>query len=148
MKHLSILLFLAFIALLSSCTTHYICVTSYMDYSKYADEGFFITEASTVPFSYTPVGSMTVSEFSGKDENYTPIESTDTKSNKEFDNLYGSVVPKPNHWREATAKTALAAIVERAKTLGANGIMGIRIETVYKKDDVIGYTVSGMLIKR
>lgn len=148
MKHLSILLFLVFIAILSSCGTQYHCVTGYMDYSKYANQGFFITEAPTVPFNYTPVGSMTVTEYSGKDKGYIANESAVSEEDKKFDDLYGNTRKKTSHWHDASPDGALAAIVERAKFFKADGIIGVRFETVYSNKTVIGYTVSGMLIKR
>lgn len=145
MKKLSILLCLVLIALLPSCGPTHSVVTGYIDYSKYSDQGFFITEAPTVPFDYTPIGSMSVTEYSGKDKEYV-VESVQT-NDKEYDNLYAPERTKTSHWREATPMSALSAIVERAKSIGANGIMSLQLLPVYEKKNIIGYTVSGMLIK-
>lgn len=144
MKKLSILLFFVIMVLLPSCGPTYSVVTGYIDYSKYSDQGFFITEAPTVPFDYTPIGSMSVTEYSGKDKEYV-VESVQT--DKEYDNLYAADRTKTSHWREATPMSALSAIVERAKIVGANGIMSLQLLPVYEKKNIIGYTVSGMLIK-
>lgn len=75
--------------LLPSCGPTYSVVTGYIDYSKYSDQGFFITEAPTVPFDYTPIGSMSVTEYSGKDKEYV-VESVQT--DKEY-NMTISMLP-------------------------------------------------------
>ena len=87
------------VGFLSSCatTTNYSVTSSYIDYSKYTDKGFYITPFSNVNFDYTVVGDITVV--------VTPGYATDEKGNfaKELkhvsiedalDELYATCVKK------------------------------------------------------
>lgn len=147
-----LLIFAAFVGLfLTSCVSsqHYSISTAYMDYSRYTQNGFFITEANTVPFDYTALGSMTVDVISGVDKSYV----APSKSSKDykFDEMYGSPnEKKPSKWHYATPDEALAAIVERAKTFDADGIVGLNIKAIINQKSlkIEGYTVSGMIINR
>ena len=51
---------ISFIILLffSSCMSTYRSYTIVVDYSRYAANGFFITESNSVSFEYMPVGSV------------------------------------------------------------------------------------------
>lgn len=123
--------------------------TRYFDYSEYVNTGFFITESTTVPFEYSPVGSMSVTEYSGEDKTNVVVKSP-SKSSEDLDGIYGMTPKRPKNYREATAKSAVAAMVERARKVGANGLVGISIHTDVDENSqtVLSVTVSGMLINR
>lgn len=59
------------IVLLNSCTTTYQNAAykkaEIIDYTKYVNQGLFITESTTVPFDYIPIGSVTAITKDGED---------------------------------------------------------------------------------
>lgn len=130
--------------LLSSCAPKFGWTSSYLDYSQYSAQGFFITESGSTPFEYTPIGSMAVTENNGLTDK---IQAPDPVKDKDIDGIYTSNTSS-NKWRYATSSSALNALVEKAKETGANGIINLKIYPVYEKSTIVGYTVSGMLIKR
>lgn len=57
-----IISFCVVLLLVTSCTTYKIPYRRYsaaIDFSAYAQKGFFITESNSVNFSYEPLGSIT-----------------------------------------------------------------------------------------
>jgi len=62
-----LLFFAAIVLLFYSCSPEiYYAVNSYtIDYSKYTEKNFFITESNSVNFEYKPVGSIVVESVSG-----------------------------------------------------------------------------------
>lgn len=131
-------------------------VTSYLDYSRYSDAGFFITELQSVPFDYVPIGSISVREYSGNDnkekteQSLHRIESSGSLEKK--DDIYErrTGYSSPSKWRTATATSTLNAAVEEAKSVGGNGLIALDVTTFIdtKTREVTSIRVSGMVIKR
>lgn len=152
MKKLYFILAIAMIAAITSCTSvKFGHTTSYLDYSRFSDQGFFVTEANTVPFDYTPVGSMSVTEYSGMDDSKEFRQTRENlKEGKKFDDgIYDSKTPKnKSKWHTANVNSALDAIVERARIAGGNGLMDMQITPVFNKNGTVAaITVSGMIIR-
>lgn len=132
----------------TSCSTQkFGYATTYLDYSAYTQQGFFLTELESVPFDYDALGSITVTEFSGKDAAYV-----DPNNSKVADELYEKVERSKvaNDWRFASAQTAIGVIVDKARKAGGNGLVALKTTTIVdpKTNNVKSVTVSGMVIKR
>lgn len=151
MKQKFLLSVIAMICLaFSSCKTQQFgYVATYLDYTPYSEQGFFLTELNSVPFDYTPIGSMTVTEYSGKDTTYTPER---TNSSFLMDDIYARIerTKVSKDWRFASAETAIAEIVARSKKAGGDGLVALTITTIVdpKSNLIVSVTVSGMIIKR
>lgn len=135
----------------TSCTTYKIPYRRYsaaIDFSAYAQKGFFITESNSVSFPYEPVGSISAVVSSG----YEILNSENLKSN---DDVYGSYKKiKYGKMIDASLNDALDELYNSALRLGADGIINFRSEYVpslYNKAVLItpdSYVVSGMAIRR
>ncbi|MBK5722784.1 hypothetical protein JGH11_18085 [Dysgonomonas sp. Marseille-P4677] len=111
---------LALLLLSVSCAT-YNSYTVVVDYSKYAMEGFFITESNSVSFEYMPVGSVITS-------------------------VTGYIkTPKGN--RKVTAEDALYNFTEECKAMRANAAINVKILVETNKGAIEGYRITGMAIK-
>lgn len=116
------ILLLLTIITLSSCGRSYYIQNESIDYNKYTQEGFFITEASAVPFDYTPVASVYTFVYSGVQK---------------------------GKWKRATYIDGINAIYNDSKQKGANGIINLKYDVTYDKDGVVSYVhVKGMAIKK
>lgn len=138
---------------LCSCLSTFKNTVYFTDYRPVAQNGFFVTEANTVPFDYDPIGSMTLKQYNGVEiekENKVKKEVTG------YDDVYMDKLPektakpekKKSNYKYATAESALEAFAEVAKNKGANGVIGLRIQFILYKDSKQGIEVSGMLIHR
>lgn len=136
-------LFLFFIAaIFSSCAPSmgkYYMYTSVVDYSRYSQKGFFITESNSVSFEYTPIGSIYVEVVSGD----TPIPAKDEMS-------YETYV-----FKAANLDDAFQKLVDAGMKRDANGVINVKTEhykPYYNKEEnkIIGdsWVVTGMLIKK
>lgn len=123
-----LLLFLFAVTLASCSTLQYKATTYSIDYAKYTELGFFITESNSVSFEYIPVASVGSKIESG----YT---SADRDSGK-------------NQLTYATGEDALAYLVAQSQKLGANAIIGLKIVDVSINAAIPAFTASGMAIKR
>lgn len=158
-------LFMAMILglIMCSCKTvynpKYSVAEYYTDYSRYAAEGLFITEAPTVPFDYSPIGSIAVEELSGYQERETVKKKSVSFSGSEGDPIYDnkkseSEGSKKYQWVKATPAAVTEAFVELAKAKGADGVMNFQIKplTHYSPESASftthGFQASGMLFKR
>ena len=117
---------------ISSCSpVAYQALTYSIDYSKYLDDGFFITESQSVNFDYKPIASV------GSDIKPGYLTSKDGSGNV---------------YTEATADDAIAYLVVQAKKVGADAIIGIKIEITdiggSPYTNTLSYSASGMAIKR
>jgi uncharacterized protein YbjQ (UPF0145 family) len=146
-----IISFCVVLLLVTSCTTYKIPYRRYsgtIDFSAYAQKGFFITESNSVSFSYEPLGSITSVVSSG----YEILNLENLKSN---DDIYGSYKKiKYGKMIDASVNDALDELYNSALRLGADGIINFRSEYVpslYNKAVLItpdSYVVSGMAIRR
>ena len=119
-----------------------------VDYKRYAERGFFISETDYAGFEYTPVGSVIAIVATGYDE---PVEKN--KSNEPA--FYGKLVVYDIY-------DAIDAAVEKCTELGADGIIKFKISVEkrsiggttsmegksFSEDKGNVYTVTGMAIKR
>lgn len=135
----------------TSCKMHQFgYVTTYLDFTPYSEQGFFLTELESVPFDYVPVGTISVTEYSGQDAVY--YNQTHPKSKVYDDDLYykaeKSKVSKD--WRFASAESAIKELVEKSKRAGGNGLVALKTVTTVdtKSNLVVSVTVSGMIINR
>jgi uncharacterized protein YbjQ (UPF0145 family) len=146
-----IISFCVVLLFVTSCTTYKIPYRRYsaaIDFSAYAQKGFFITESNSVSFSYEPVGSISAVVSSG----YEILNSENLKST---DDVYGSYKKiKYGKMIDASVNDALDELYNSAIRLGADGIINFRSEYVpslYNKAVLItpdSYIVSGMAIRR
>lgn len=148
MKATKFLLFAVCAAILSSCAPKFSSRVFYTDYQKYAAEGFFVTESNTVPFDYTPVGSVLIRQKAGvMSEN--EIMAQEVREKRGYDEIYGEYEKKrfSNSWKSPSDYTLLDAAQKVAMGQNADGIINLR---VYFPDinnrNVV--ELAGMLIKR
>lgn len=144
---------------LCSCLSTFKNTVYFTDYRPVAQNGFFVTEANTVPFDYDPIGSMTLKQYNGIENQNEVNNEKESKVKKEvtgYDDVYMDKLPektakpekKKSKYKYATAESALEAFAEVAKNKGANGVIGLRIQFISYKDSKEGIEVSGMLIHR
>lgn len=119
----------------------------FIDYAKITDEyNVFVTEANSVSFEYSPVGSIDVTEISGMKE--VPVVSSvpsDTikssvKSTKGYSKTKSLYVL-------ATPESAVCFAAKKAKEMGGTGIINLDILFTVQNNRP-AYVVSGMVIKR
>lgn len=143
-----LLLFLLLFVVMSSCTVvKYAEYAVSLDYSKYSNDNFFITESNSVSFEYKPVGSVLVEIVSGFDKTMKgerpPRIIHGDVYNPEYDNYYKGT------YRRADCYNALRKIVDECKNQGANGVINLKFS--YKRDEygtIISVYASGMAIER
>lgn len=148
-----ILLSLLFVATMTSCSVlpkyPYVQNAVVLDYSEYTNKGFFMTEANSVSFGYKALGSVSAKVQSG----YEVIGETIRKAVK--DDIYGNSEDKRKvkygKYKRAYSDDALKVLYEKAKEIGANGLINIKISYVTNSystisDDVI--IVTGMAIRK
>lgn len=143
-----IISFCVVLLFVTSCTTYKIPYRRYsvaIDFSAYAQKGFFITESNSVSFPYEPVGSISAVVSSG----YEILNSENLKSN---DDVYGSYNKiKYGKMIYASVNDAIDELYNSARSLGADGIINFSFEYVpvsYYKYVPDSYVVSGMAIRR
>jgi len=127
-------LILLVLILFSSCSIHLYQLNTYtIDYSKYTEKNFFITEASAVSFDYMPIGSITVESISG----------VYSQKTNEYD--FSDVE------KSANVEDAFQKLYEVAIKKGANGIINVKMNftsayTVEHTYFPSRWLVSGMMI--
>ena len=149
------------ITLLHGCMIPYVVISSSIDYKKYSDAGFFITESNSVNFEYDPISSVYSFANSGyiKGNSKSPINKND--------DLYGNYEDRSdldkserksrkevrNKFISASPEDALHGLYVRAVESGADGIINLKIQPVlsgfkYMSKPIYNYTATGMAIKR
>lgn len=148
-------MFLAVMAMfLFSCSllkSPYVKSSYSIDYSEYTKKGFLLTESNSVSFSYEPIASITSLSKAG-------YEILRTKKNTELSTNYELVTVSKNvygKFKNANINDALDEIYTKAISLGANGIINLKITYIpveyNTKGEIIAietYIVSGMAIKK
>ena len=106
-------------------------VSSAVDYTKYSENGFFMTEANSVSFRYEPLGSITAIARSG----YEVIGSDDSSNFQ--DDTYGKPAKKVKYG-------------EYRSEMGANGVINLKFTYLSQTNSLIpeGWMVTGMAIKK
>ena len=142
------LFFLVLILCLSSCAPKFSTAFFYTDYSKYTQQGFFITESNSAPFDYNPVGSIFIRQKAGKMSD-VEILSQNVKEPKGYDELYGDLEMKRsvNNIKRPSDDSVLQAAFEFAKSQNADGIINISFK-YYLENGRECVIFQGMLIKR
>lgn len=103
--------------------------TIIVDYMRYSNIGFFVTESNSVSFDYTPIGSVTT------------IVVGETKVQ---DQETGRIKKRDYHIYDA-----IDEIVRQSRRMGSDGIIGLTLSPKLSTTGFTeGYIVSGMAIKR
>lgn len=134
------LAFLTLIIIATSCitTSKYTVYTGMVDFKKYNDKGFFITQSNSVSFNYEPIGYIATIVYSGMDENK---HSTQKKTS-----LAG---PNMGKFHTASNEDAFNELYEKCLEEGANGIINVDFSTAKdQQGNIVSVQVSGMAIKR
>lgn len=131
-----------------SCAPKFSSKVYYTDYQRYLDAGFFVTESNTVPFDYSPVGSVVVRQKAGVMSD-TEILNQKVPEKQGYDEIYGELEKKrhSNSWKFPSDYTALDAVFNVAKEQNADGIINLKI-TMPEINNNNLIELSGMLIKR
>lgn len=125
----AILFFIVFTFLFVSCGSFVslpkpYSYTGILDYSEFTQNGIFVTEAPTVNFDYTPIGSL-VSKSEGGYVNTT--------------------------YKEPVISDCFTDMIKKIKSSGANGVIGLKINFDYFADKytrrLSSIYVTGMVIK-
>ena len=135
----------------SSCVTipkpTYEQVVTYIDYNTITSQtGVFLTEATAINQPYDGLGS--VSAFIQDGYEVINIKQVNDTT---FDPLYGNIVTKKKDkikygdYKLASPIVAVRLAANKAKEMGANGIMNIQIKTI--PGERTSYIVTGMAIK-
>lgn len=121
------------VLILSSCAItgpYYREYANSIDYSKYSEKGFFLTESNSVSFNYTPIATV----YCVIENGYVRV--VDGKEYQLQGETYGS---KNLEWKKGYADTTLDKLYQEAKKLGADGIINLQFSN---------NRASGMAIKR
>lgn len=150
-----ILFITSIVFLLSSCGVKipYKQYSTFVDYTQYTNQGFFISESNSISFDYEPIGSVRSFVESGYEvlkNNNSNKETTNTHTYS-YDELSKMKFGK---YVYASPDAAISELVSKAKEIGANGIINLDVgyipATTDKNGNVISassYIVSGMAIK-
>ncbi|MEI7676895.1 MAG: hypothetical protein WCJ03_08955 [Bacteroidales bacterium] len=122
------------VAIMFGCSSSYIYQASYLDFSKLNEEGFFISTTS-IGVNYQSIGVFM--EFFSK---------------RQFEEITVVIPDKYNGDHKETRfkpdKPLVKRLVDIMKEKSANGIIELKLIPVYNKYDLIGYNMSGLLIKK
>ena len=110
-----------------------------IDYSKYYQDGFFITEATSVSFEYKPISSVMIVSKSG----YEVIGKMKRKIIEDDGTIRTIDADKYGSFKIADIEDCFEKLYDVAQVKGANGAMNIKIEF-----SVNGWVLTGMLIKK
>lgn len=129
-------LFIIIALMMGSCASpvKFKQIAGCIDYSMFP--GMFLTESNSVSFEYQPIGSLYAEETSGAYQ----IVKKKVGNNEIYGDEYAVVDGK---YRYAHPQSALAFAAEKAKEMGGDGIINLRINSTDE-----GYCVTGMVIKR
>lgn len=118
------------------------------DYSMFTQNEIFVTESNSVSFDYTPIGSVHSQAVGGwvkRDGKDTPIVPKD-------DDYYINSKARKKMYKSPQLQDAFNTLIENMKSIGANGIINLRIiydtpnpNIDFKPETIM---VTGMAIKR
>lgn len=136
MKKIILICIVALATAFTSCETaeKFSQGCSVIDYSAFP--GMFLTESNSVNFEYQPIASLYAHELTGQYKVVKKKVQTDDIYNDEYEVTEG-------HMRYANPQSALAYAAQKAREMGGNGIINLRIVKIDR-----GYSVTGMVIKR
>ncbi|HWK58145.1 MAG TPA: hypothetical protein VNQ80_12435 [Parapedobacter sp.] len=125
-----------------------------IDYKRFNDQGFFITESNSVNFEYTPISSVSALFTNGWIEKEVVDENKPKKLKRHKDDVYNTEGPKMKQvYVRGTPDGVTDLLVEEAMKMGGDGIINFKYsaEVYIDKDGnakVYGWSASGMAIKR
>jgi hypothetical protein len=125
---------------LIGCQTPHRIITHTFDYTEYTDKGFFLTESESVGFDYTPIAGISITLADGTFSKGNPVpEGLGTHSSSSVVNFL--------------PKDALKQLYTECIKLGANGVIGLKLQSRHGMDalgrNVVGVTtISGTAIKK
>ena len=150
MKQLFTILSILFLASCSAPKIIHSTFVGYVDYSEYAEKGFFITESNSVSFEYVAIGSVYAEMNSGhkvlgyKEEIVTS-----------FGDNYKVTETTIGDWIDVTVNDAIEALYGKVIGEGGDGIIGLKTGSIPAEYDKSGKIISprkiwasGMAIKR
>lgn len=107
-------LIITFASLLSACAAipDYVSI---VDYRPYLEEGFRIYSSDAVPFEYDCLADIAIDKYAVRQDRASATYAVN-----------GERIPSDNDY--ITHDEVLAGFVERAKSMGANGIIGLHIK--------------------
>lgn len=151
-----LVLFLIAASLLTSCSVigPGMYSATAINYQRFNEQGFFITESNSVSFDYTPISSVSALFTNGWIEREVVDENKPKKLSKFKDDVYNTDGPKTKQvYVRGTPDGVTDLLVDEAMKMGANGIINFSYDPVYSysKDGsatLSGWTASGMAIKR
>lgn len=126
-------LIITFASLIASCAA----IPDYMsivDYRPYLTEGFRIYSSDAVPFEYDCLADISIDKYAIRRDQKNPM-------NRAVYAVNGEKISGANEY--ISHDEVLAEFVERAKSMGANGIIGLHIKFDRRTNY---YTISGTAI--
>lgn len=134
------ILFLLICVAFTSCVqTAYIVRPTYIDFSKYQNEGFYINSLTNVTFDYSNLGLIQVVIRDGEVRVDGKDMSSKYDSNKEFKDYINA----EKKYKYATYEDALDVMVKICRERGSNGIIDLKLIDLPKTDGRNG----GVLLK-
>jgi len=116
-----VLLGVLIVTALSGCRSiPYESYSTFLDYSSYTTQGFFLSESNSVSFEYKALGSLTGTVSDGDDK---------------------------GEFKRAYMDDAVKVMIDKAKEVGANGIINIKYDII-NTNDRITIIARGMAIKK
>lgn len=148
MKKVLVLIMSAF--MFASCATYRPAPKSYVgiiDYSVLTSKGLFVTESNSVSFNYQAIGSVIAEETGG----WIPKNGAQSSTNVSDEYYVGSSTRKV--YKKPDVQVTFDNIAEQLSSIGANGIINLKITTSLEIDMVSKLyvdkiTVSGMAIRK
>lgn len=130
-----------------------------VDYKKYSSDNFFVTESNTAQKEYSPLGSITALAMSGTIGNYKTKFVDDVYGGKDDSSIDYSDIhgleqiesTSSNKYIRVTAQTAVDLLYKKAKDIGANGIINLKITyipsySLSSGNISDGYSATGMAV--
>ncbi len=138
MKNYMIICIIALAAMMTGCASlpaiPFEQNANYIDYAAFP--GMFISESNSVGFEYKPLASLYAEELSGA---FKVVKKEVTN-----DEIYGtSYQIVDGKTRKANPQSALAFAIEKAREMGGNGIINLKIQRIGR-----GYAMTVMMIRR
>lgn len=149
------------VAMFSNCSTlrqPEIVESSVLDFSKYTERNFFVSESNSVNFEYKPMGSIYALNLSGYEVDNQKNGGLTVQNKKFSDDVYQKSVEElaaktNNNYIAATRARVLEELCKKAIELGANGIINVKFEALFatSKSGIYyrsGYNGTAMAIKK
>lgn len=107
-------LIITFASLIAACAAmpDYVSI---VDYRPYLEDGFRIYSSDAVPFEYDCLADISIDKYAVRQDRANAIYAVN-----------GERIPNDNNY--LTHNEVLAEFVDRAKEMGANGIIGLHIK--------------------